>query len=293
MRIIFHIGLPKCASSTIQGHFADNDAYYRHVGVLYPLKHRLLKGYQNHNPLAEPDLAPETAVADLLREAEQARCKRILISTERFSTDRNRRLGALATAFYEQLGEGSVSYLAFIREPVAMLRSSYHQFIRAGLWGIMRERFYQETDCSIEAYIEAFRQARGCNWYEYEHLISRALEGTPGGSLYVARSDTPPGPVKSVCDLLGVTAGPTTPNRNERLSPAKIKLLREFQRHFGQAAYEKNKRPLLNRIDLSDAPYSEREAIKDGIDIAEETLVRAFPAMEEHFQLALKMPQTN
>ncbi|MGR3593137.1 MAG: hypothetical protein ACU0B9_07485 [Limimaricola soesokkakensis] len=293
MRIIFHIGLPKCASSTIQGHFAENDAYYRQLGVLYPLKHRLPKGYQNHNPLAEPDLTPETAVTDLLWEAEQAHCDRILISTERFSTDRNHRLGALATEFCQQLGEGSVSYLAFVREPVAMLRSSYHQFIRAGLWGIMRERFYQKTDCSIEAYIEAFRQARGCNWYEYERLISRALEGTPAGRLYVARSDTSPGPVQSVCDLLEVAAGPATPNRNERLSPAKIKLLREFQRHFGQALYEKNKRPLLNRIDLSDASYSDGEALKDGIDMSEALLRQAFPDMEEHFQLALKMQRTN
>lgn len=292
MRIVFHIGLPKCASSTIQGHFADNDAHYRSNGVLYPRAHRLQKGYQHHNPLVETSLPVDRAVEDIVREARQAQCDRILISTEEFGTVRSPRLGELARAFGDRFGADAVSYLCFVRDPVSMLRSSYHQFIRAGLWGIGRERFYKETDGSIGAYIEAFHAERGCHWFEYDRLVQSALDGVPAASLTVLRSDTSPGPVQATCDLFGVAPGPATPNRNERLSPAKIKLLREFQRHFGQALYEKNKRPLLNRIDLSDATYPARAALSDGLDIDGAELRSRFPEMERHLRLALELHRT-
>lgn len=289
MQVIFHIGMPKCASSSLQAHFADNDELYRTSGFLYPVSYREKNGYRRHAPLMNPKLEPKLAAENILREAEENSCNRILLSAESFAKDRSGRLAALTSAFAAHLGPDSISCLCFIREPINMLRSSYYQFVRAGLWGIDRTKFHEKTDGSIDAYIESFREEWGCHWYEYPTLISRATEGVSAAQLRVWDIDDGSDSIARLCMLYGLSNGISTATKNKRLSQVKIKLLRSFQRDFGQEFYLKNRQNLIRKVDLSDFRYTPDQALYDGIDLRIKDLERRFPDMEENRRKALSM----
>lgn len=289
MQVIFHIGMPKCASTSLQAHFANNDELYRQSSFLYPVSYRSLKSYRRHQPLFNSGLDPEMAAEEILMEAKAGTCSRILLSTEGFISDRSERLAALTSAFSKRLGPDMVSYLCFVREPMAMLRSSYHQFVRAGLWDINKNSFFSETDGSINAYIQAFREQQGCHWYEYSTLINRAIERVPSAQLRVWDVDDGPDLVERLCALYSLPKGTPTEARNKRLSQEKIKFLRSFQRDFGQRHYVSNRQALIQKIDLSGLRYTPEQAVCDGIDLPRKELERRFPDMEENRTKALAM----
>lgn len=289
MQIMFHIGLPKCASSTLQAHFADNDAFYRRQGLLYPASHRMPKGYRSHKPLLHPGLDLSGAVEEILAEARQAGCDRILLSAEDFSTYRTGRLRDLVQGFAARTGGGAISILCLLRDPVEMLRSSYYQFIRGGLWGIDRSAFYRQADISINAYIDAFHATRGCHWYEYDTLLATALEGIEADRLFVRSIDGESGVLAQLCAILGLPQGRVSPVRNARLLPQTVKLLRSFQRDFGEALYVRNRKALLKDIDLSGQPYPQAQAIAEGMDLSAEELAARYPDMQAHLRAALGM----
>lgn len=289
MQVIFHIGMPKCASTSLQAHFANNDELYRQSGFLYPVSHRSVKGYRRHQSLLDPGLEPEQAAEDILMEAEASSCNRILLSTEDFISNRSGQFTELTSAFSARLGPDAVSYLCLIREPMAMLRSSYHQFVRAGLWGINRDDFFNKTDGSINAFIEAFLEERGCHWYEYPTLINRAIDGVPAAQLRVWDVDDGTDPIEKLCVLYGLPKGTPTEAMNKRLPQQKIKLLRNFQRDFGQGIYLTNRRALIQKIDLSGLRYTPDQAICDGIDLPSKDLEKRFPDMEKNRTKALAM----
>jgi len=289
MQITIHIGFPKCASSTLQAYFADNAAFHRGHGLLYPDAHRQPKGYRSHRPLLEPDLDPSRAVAEILEEARQAGCDRILLSAEDFSTDRSGRLQALTDGFRAQVPEASVTLVCLLRDPVEMLRSSYFQFIRGGLWGIDRPAFYRRPDISINGYIEAFHASRGCHWYEYDTLLNAALKEVRADRLYVRATDAETGVLDQVRAILALPEGTVSPDQNTRHSARTIKLLRSFQRDFGEALYVRNRKVLLRRVDLSGPDYSEAEAVRDGMDLPRDELLARYPDMEAHRRAALAM----
>ena len=281
--------MPKCASSSLQAHFADNDSFYQEYGFLYPSQHRLKKGYRHHDPLFDPSLDPEQAASDILEEAKRKGCNRILISTEQFSTDLNGQLAVTTSAFARRVGTDQLSCLCLVRDPASMLRSGYQQFIRAGLWRINRADFYSNSDASIHSYISAFRKACGFEWYEYEKIIQRTTMGVEAKTLRVWNINESQDFITRLTSFLDLPTGGSSEQKNLRLPQAKIKFLRQFQQEFGQEIYQKNKFQLIRKVDLSDAPYSAEKALEDGIDITNEELQRRFPTMQMHFEKALSL----
>lgn len=289
MEVIFHIGMPKCASSSLQAHFANNDAFYEKHGFLYPSQHRLKKGYQHHNPLFEPSLDQDKAAKDILEEADSKGCDRILISTEQFSTDVTGQLAVTTSAFAREIGADQISCLCLIRDPVSMLRSGYHQFVRAGLWRINRSDFYANTDGSIQSYITAFRNTCGFEWYEYEKIIRRTTKGVGAKVLNVWDIHDGQDLITRLTSYFDLPMGVPAENKNPRLPQAQIKFLRYFQQEFGQQAYSQNRMPLLRKINLSETAYSTKDALHDGIDITNSELQSRFPDMQHHFEKALSL----
>ncbi|MEQ3671118.1 hypothetical protein [Pseudophaeobacter sp.] len=289
MQITIHIGFPKCASTSLQAYMADNDALFRAAGLLYPESHRLHTGYRHHGPLLAPDLDLAAAVDDIANEAQTHRCGHILLSTEEYTTNRTGRLAALTREFSKRFGPEAVSLLCLLRDPVAMLRSSYQQFVRAGLWGIHRDKFYNETDGSIEAYIEAFHKVRECHWFAYDDLLRAAMTGVTAGRLTVWDLDR-------ISDLAGqldhhfsLPGGQTALVKNIRVSMAKLHFLRLFQQEFGQKAYRRNRGPLIRKIDLPSQNWTEQMAIDKGLDLPDDVLHQRFPHMQDHKMHALAM----
>ncbi len=289
MQITIHIGFPKCASTSLQAYLADNDALFRSSGLLYPERHRLRTGYRHHGPLLANDLDLGAAVNDIIDEAQSNGCRRILLSTEEYTTNRTGRLAALTDEFSKRLGTEAVSLLCLLREPIAMLRSSYQQFVRAGLWGINRDRFYKETNGSIEAYIDAFYAARGCHWFAYDYLLASALTNVTAGNLTVWDLDRIPDLAGQLNSHFSLPDGQNAAVKNTRISTARIQLLRQFQQEFGQQAYTENKRILIRRVDLSDQNWAPQIAIDKGLDLPDDVVLQRFPHMQEHKARAMGM----
>ncbi|WP_139792926.1 hypothetical protein [Pseudophaeobacter leonis] len=289
MQVTIHIGMPKCASSTVQAHFADNDELYQSKGLLYPTRHRLKNGYRHHNPLFEPDLSPDTAVQDLLREAGRKNCARILISTERFSTDTEGHLARITAAFARQIGTKNITCLCLVRDPASMLRSSFQQFVRAGLWQVNRAKFYAETDGSISAFLQSFRAENGFDLHEYDKIIARTTKGVTAGQLLVWDIKSGPDILTRLTQHFELPAGQAPKKQNLSFPPAKIAFLRQFQQSYGQEIYQQNRAPLLRKIDLTGVPMTAEDALRDGLDISDAALDALFPTLQDGFHKALAL----
>jgi hypothetical protein len=289
VQVTIHIGMPKCASSTVQAHFADNDELYQSKGMLYPTRHRLKNGYRHHNPLFEPDLSPDTAVQDLLREAGRKSCSRILISTERFTTDTEGHLARITAAFARQIGAKNITCLCLVRDPASMLRSSFQQFVRAGLWRVNRAKFYAETDGSISAFLQAFRAENGFDLHEYDKIIARTTKGVTAGQLLVWDIKAGPDILTRLTQHFMLPAGQAPKKQNLSFPPAKIAFLRQFQQSYGQEIYQQNRAPLLRKIDLTGVAMSAEDALRDGLDISDAALDALFPTLQDGFRKALAL----
>lgn len=289
MQVTIHIGMPKCASSTVQAHFADNDALYQTKGFLYPTQHRLKNGYRHHNPLFEPDLPPDTAVQNLLREATRKNCARILISTERFTTDTEAHLAKITAAFARQIGAENITCLCLVRDPASMLRSSFQQFVRAGLWRVNRAKFYAETDGSITAFFRAFRAENGFELHEYDKIIARTTKGVTAGKLLVWDIKDGPDILTRLTQHFELPAGKAPKKQNQSFPPAKIAFLRQFQQNYGQEIYQQNRPALLRKIDLSAVVISAEDAERDGLDLSDGALDALFPTLQDGFHKALAL----
>ncbi len=287
MRVVIHAGLPKCASTSVQAFCADHDSTLQAAGLLYPTAHRMQRHYRSHAPLMQA--TPDAAVDTFLAEARDKGCHTILLSTEAFSTDRKGRLAALTRAFARVAGVTGVECVFLIREPVALLRSSYQQFVRAGLWWIDREAFFRDTPGGIEDYIAAFEQVRGVPWYAVDRLVAASLRDAVCGRLHVWDIDGGDDPVARLCRICDLPPPAQAPRQNTRFPIAHVKALRDFQRSFGVAAYRRNERVLLRKLDLSVSDYDADRRFEDGLDIDTAELHRRFPEMERHRQAALAL----
>lgn len=291
LKVVFHIGMPKCASTTIQAHFADHDRHYAEHGLLYPKSHRLEDGYRHHEPLFDPSLTEADAADHILQEARDNQCSNILLSCERFSTDTSGQLARLTDAFSERLGEDAVEILFVVRDPISLLRSSYAQFIKAGLWGINKTVFFSQTDGTLNTYIEAFKTRWGYNWYDYEGILDHAVQSARYGRLSLCDLSQEKNILGALTRKFNVEPAPVTEQKNQRLSRNRIKFLHDFQTTYGVGAYLDNKRLLVNQVDLSKIPYSRDDSLRDGLDITDAALLERFPDLDQPRQaLAARLP---
>lgn len=172
--VYLHVGMPKCASSTIQSYFNKFDERNREAGFVYPVAGRSEGGYFNHEPIVHMD---ETQIADLVvkmkEEAEGAEV--VFISAEAFvNAYWDRPVTAhLIDHLSATFGAGNVRLLFLFRNHFSFIESAFAQFLKGGLYRVNHNKFYRKTDRDIESYCRAFREANGFDFYNYE----RVLEG--------------------------------------------------------------------------------------------------------------------
>ncbi|MHA1529659.1 MAG: hypothetical protein ACTSVG_11590 [Alphaproteobacteria bacterium] len=131
MQILVHLGLNKCASTTIQRALAAAQAGLRRAGVFYPVEggRPAQYGLSRHYGFG-PDVDGVTRrnLAWLMAQASRRHCTRMILSSEYLSLHRPAAIAAFA-ADLEALG-ADARFLIFSREPVPWLRSLFNQYVK-------------------------------------------------------------------------------------------------------------------------------------------------------------------
>ena len=170
-----------------------------------------------------------------------------------------------------------------------MLRSSYQQFVKEGLWLMNKKNFFDNTDGSMMSYIHAFRRHFGFDWHEYSRFIEEFSDFTGSDKIITMQIDNPEerllDKLYSLFDLPPLEDGNSA--RNVGITNAKLKFFKEFQNEFGIDAYNENK-GALSVVNLSKINYNSLKATRDGVYIPDDILNGLFPNMHENFRSALE-----
>ncbi len=255
-QVLLHIGMPKCASSSLQAHFWHNHEHYRRQGLLYPRTACETTGYRSHRPLHEtPADGLAGVVAANAAEAEAAGSDRILLSSEAFINsywDRPE-AGDVVRALQAEFGARNVRLLFLIRDHLSFTRSAFAQFIRGGLMRVPEAAVFDHAPLGIAGFAEAFRARHGFEIFSYKDLLTRFAERAGGLAdsaievMSIHRSDSGGGDiVEKICRHLAVTAAPLEAATNTRLSERQLFCLLHARQRYGFERV-KRRRPFLIR----------------------------------------------
>ncbi len=240
-RIVLHIGLPKCGSSSIQAHMADHAAAHRARGVCYPETGRDKAGYRNHLPLAR--MAPQDldAAVDAIRDEAEG-CHTLVLSCEHWTNAfPHCNLAALCDALAERMPEWDLRITAWFRNPVDFVESCYAQYVLAGLFQISRHTFYSGAKPSIEKFLTEFEARRGFPLYSNLSFAQMLQEGLAGRTLTfrsIEAADLKPGGMLAdFCALARLPAPKDAPRANARVSNRKLAELEYVQTLVDQNTY--------------------------------------------------------
>lgn len=271
-RVVFHIGLPKCGSTTIQAHFADHDAAYRAQGLVYPVQSRLPGGYRSHLPLLNipaDDLA--TRIDAIAEEAADARV--ILLSSEAFGSYLPRGNAAeVGPALAGRFGAENVTVLAYFRNPVGFLASAYAQFVVGGLLDVAKGPFFSQGPLGVAAFVDAATDRKGFAPYDYLGWARAMQAAFPGLRLNLRSmepSDIRGDLIDDLCRALKVRrAGQDTPSRNLRRDAPSILALQHAQTVFPQPVFNRQREKmrqfqLSTSADWGDADRRHRDLLPD------------------------------
>lgn len=235
-----HIGMPKCASSSVQAHFWDNYDAYRQQGLLYPRTACDTTGYRSHRPLhATPTAELPQRVREIAEEAAAAGCDRILLSSEAFINshwDRSES-AAVLEALQAEFGAENLRLLFLIRDHASFLSSAFAQFIRAGLMRVPPEPVFAHEPLSIIGFANAFRARNGFEIFSYSDLLTRFAGGgreVACDVLSIHKGDCGGGDIiDKLCRLFGVTAQAVGAASNTRLTERQVFCLLHARKRYG------------------------------------------------------------
>lgn len=271
-RIVLHVGLPKCGSTSIQRHMAEGEAAHRARGVCYPQSHRTAEGYRNHLPLARMapgDLAG--AVSDIMAEAEG--CHTIVLSCEHWANALPRsNLAALCEILSR--AEGELRVVAYFRNPFDFVESCYAQYVLAGLFQISRHRFYADGAPSIEKFLARFEAMRGFPLWSALGFARLLQDHVPTGALSLRsmedRDLKAGGMLADFCALARLPEPAPAPRANTRPSNRKLAELEHIQTLMDQDSYAALRDRLLAHsfARLPEADHRRTTTLHIGPDLA-------------------------
>ena len=170
--VYLHVGMPKCASSTIQGYFNRFDRRNRNAGFVYPAAGRSKGGYFNHEPIVHMSTDElKDLVKDIKIEAEGA--KFVFISAEAFVAANwdhpvtKQLIEQLNAAF----GASNVRLMFLFRNHFSFIESAFAQFLKGGLYRVNHGKFYRHTAGDVESYCASFRKTNGFDFFDYTRVI--------------------------------------------------------------------------------------------------------------------------
>jgi len=172
-QVFLHVGMPKCASSTIQGYFHKFDRRNLKSGFLYPRTGRSERGYFSHAPIVR---MTSDDLRDLVHKIriESAGAEVIFISTEQIvnaywdrsiTRDLIRELNLAFDA-------SNVRLLFLFRNHFSFIESAFAQFLKGGLYRVDHGEFFGTTAGDIESYCTHFRDSNGFHFFDYTRVIN-------------------------------------------------------------------------------------------------------------------------
>lgn len=170
--VYLHVGMPKCASSTVQAYFHEHDARNREAGFVYPVAGRATGGYFNHEPILRMDKDEIAAVVGKIRdEAEGA--KAVFISAEGFVNSHwdHPVTGQLIEQLSATFGAANLRLLFLFRNHFTFIESVFAQFLKGGMYRVHQGRFHRNTDGKIEDFCKTFEDEYGFEFYDYAAVI--------------------------------------------------------------------------------------------------------------------------
>lgn len=247
--------MPKCASTSIQSHFAKNYAAYARKGLLYPKAGRETQGYRSHRPLHDAALKDIPGLLDLIEaEARRRACHTVLLSSEELANSRFDRkvAGALIRNLQDKFGPGNLQVLFLIRDHVSFAQSAFSQFIANGMFRVNEKSFFAREPLSISGYADAFLKKNGFEFFSYSDFARRFLALSEGSAFEVMSIDPAAGDrtgiIERVCRMAGVPSLRTEAVRNSRLSEYELFALLHARRVYGFSKVGERQRLLLRGL---------------------------------------------
>ena len=181
--VTFHVGMPKCASTSIQHYFSRHREAHSAQGLCYPRSfcNKVGEGHPNHRPLILlPEEKIEQAVDDILKEACDANASKIFLSCEAVLSDGREKpqLNVLLDCLSNRIGSKRLKLLAFVRNPFTLAESSFAQFLRAGLLNVDMTEFFNPQEHEVAAsegisrFIYLYKQKNGFDFFHYEKILT-------------------------------------------------------------------------------------------------------------------------
>ena len=277
-RVVLHIGMSKCGSSSIQEHFVRHEDAYRRQGVVYPKRYRE-KGFYRHLPLYESprELVPGR-VAEIAAEARGARA--VLLSCENWSERLDKgNAPVVAAELARQFGAENVTVLAYFRAPLGFLSSAYAQFLIRKLFDVPKRAFFESPlPPGIGRFLETAAGVRGYERHDYLAEARRMAACFPGVRLELRsfeREDLTGGDlIGDVCGLLGCTPETEAPVANARRSPTSLLAIQHVQTVLPWE-HRRPKRQLFRSFRLSTADdWSEADCRHRDLHVGPELAAR-------------------
>lgn len=258
--VYLHVGMPKCASSSLQAFFHHNDSQHRALGLCYPRTCRQPTGYFSHRPLH--DLPPEgvpNAVREIAAEARAAGCEKILLSSEEFSNSRwDREITShIIEALNAEFGLKNVRLVFLFRNHFSFVESVFAQFLKGGMFRVPAHGFFKRGNTDILAYTRSFRNRNGFHFFSYNSMVNRFRVHAPKNGFEVYSIEPPDlggrDIIEVLCAKLGVPyENPRSPS-NTRFSQKALLGLRYSRAKYGfhETRTERNK---INKLLAHDQP---------------------------------------
>ncbi|MDA5092856.1 hypothetical protein O2N63_02015 [Aliiroseovarius sp. KMU-50] len=170
----------------------------------------------------------------------------------------------------DRLGRENVDVIAVSRAPSGLIRSSYDQFLMAGLWEIDRQKLFDTSEARIEDFLNAFKDLWGFELKEIDKIfplfaerynVSRIVEIplAADGDHVLSR----------IAKEVGLKSADKLPVKNAGRSTRKILMFRDFQKEHGVATFERNLR-VLKQVRFPKRELSTEEAYELGLMLPKE-----------------------
>ncbi|MBB3143493.1 radical SAM protein [Halomonas organivorans] len=255
MKVYLHVGMPKCASSTLQRFFRDNHEQHVKCGFCYPEAYREKGGYFSHRPLHK--LSPEKigfAIREIKNEAESKGCDKIFISSEEFTNSLwgNDVAVAIIRELNHLFGVGSVSVIMVVRNHLPFVESVFAQFVKGGMFRVHMGKFFQETDGDLLGFIDFFKKKNGFDFFVYSNFVDLYKSIAPRNRVTLVSMEREDNGGRDIVDVMCDWFSLPLPDKeggkvNSRFSEKTLLAMRYARMHFGGEDFI-DKRKKINKV---------------------------------------------
>ncbi len=248
LKVYLHVGMPKCASSSIQSFFYRSRQKNLESGLCYPSTGRTRSGFFNHGNLAR--ISKEEIpiyVRAIKEEALNLQCDKVFISCEEF-VQCSQFTKKLIDEMNCLVGRDNFQVLFLFRNHFPFVESVYAQFLKGGIFRVNHTQLFKKSAGDLQHFCEYFEERNGFKFYDFGYMIRNfeafGLEHDQIKVFSIEKEDLRTGNViNEICQYVGL---PLEDNKylssmrvNERFSR---KALLALQYGIENCGFEKTKR---------------------------------------------------